>query len=121
MTSAALGKSQREALSEFVKRLYAAEGDNLLQVVLFGSMARGDGHSESDIDVFVLLRSEDGAVRAADRVSDIAFDINLQKSSGGVYISPLICSAGFYRENRKKDLIFYNIEDEGKVLYDARA
>jgi len=46
----------KKALAEFVRRLHEAEGNNLLRVVLFGSMARGDFDEESDTDVFVLLR-----------------------------------------------------------------
>lgn len=47
-----------------------AEGENLLRVVLFGSMARGDFDEESDTDVFVLLR--EGKRAEKNRVSDIA-------------------------------------------------
>ena len=44
----------KDTLKEFVRRLEEAEGENLLRVVLFGSMARGDYDEESDTDVFVL-------------------------------------------------------------------
>ncbi|MCL1940336.1 MAG: nucleotidyltransferase domain-containing protein, partial [Synergistaceae bacterium] len=43
-----------KALETFVDRLKEREGDNLLKVVLFGSVARGDSRLYSDIDVFVL-------------------------------------------------------------------
>ena len=46
----------KDTLKEFVLRLKEAEGENLLRVVLFGSMARGDFDDESDTDVFVLLK-----------------------------------------------------------------
>ena len=46
----------QKAIKEFIQRLRKAEGDNLMQVVLFGSVARGDDHEESDIDIFILLK-----------------------------------------------------------------
>ena len=60
----------KDTLREFVRRLKEAEGANLLRVVLFGSMARGDFDEESDTDVFVLLR--EGKRAEKNRVSDIA-------------------------------------------------
>ena len=60
----------KDTLREFVRRLKEAEGENLLRVVLFGSMARGDFDEESDTDVFVLLR--EGKRAEKNRVSDIA-------------------------------------------------
>ena len=60
----------KDTLKEFVLRLKEAEGENLLRVVLFGSMARGDFDEESDTDVFVLLR--EGKRAEKNRVSDIA-------------------------------------------------
>ena len=62
----------KKALAEFVRRLHEAEGNNLLRVVLFGSMARGDYNDESDTDVFVLLR--EGKRAEKNRVSDIAVE-----------------------------------------------
>ena len=60
----------KDTLREFVRRLKEAEGENLLRVILFGSMARGDFDEESDTDVFVLLR--EGKRAEKNRVSDIA-------------------------------------------------
>ncbi|MCL1874690.1 MAG: nucleotidyltransferase domain-containing protein [Synergistaceae bacterium] len=46
-----------KTIEEFIHRLHLAEGDNLLQVVLFGSVARGDDCDDSDIDIFILLKN----------------------------------------------------------------
>lgn len=47
-----------EKLTEFVRRLREAAGDNLESVVLYGSAARGDYHStKSDLNLLCVLRS----------------------------------------------------------------
>ena len=63
----------KDTLKEFVLRLKEAEGTNLLRVVLFGSMARGDFDEESDTDVFVLLHEGDDSKKTYD-IAKIAYD-----------------------------------------------
>lgn len=43
-------------LKELKKTLENLLGDQLLRIVLFGSLARGDYNNESDIDVAVIVR-----------------------------------------------------------------
>ena len=76
----------KDTLKEFVRRLEEAEGENLLRVVLFGSMARGDCDEESDTDVFVLLR-EGTDIQLTERVCNIADDVAASISNCRVYIS----------------------------------
>ena len=71
----------KDTLREFVRRVKGAEGDNLLRVVLFGSMVRGDFDEESDTDVFVLLR--DGELFEKQReIVNLAYDASLFRSPG---------------------------------------
>ena len=44
-----------ELLQQIKIRLQSAHGDRLRGVVLYGSLARGDAHLESDVDILVLL------------------------------------------------------------------
>ena len=73
------------ATEEFVGRLRALLGSNLVEVKLFGSKATGKDQPESDIDVLVSV--EKGGVEVEDEVLDIAFDTNLKHE---VYISPRV-------------------------------
>ncbi len=71
------------ALDALVWRLLAAFGSEILDLILFGSMARGDATPDSDIDVLVLVRQEswpleDGILRLGARVSleyDVLFNL----------------------------------------------
>lgn len=46
---------RREMLAEIKRCLQAAHGDRLKGVILYGSEARGDARTDSDIDILVLL------------------------------------------------------------------
>lgn len=53
-----LTPGERALLSGFVQRVVAAFGAEQIQrIVVFGSRARGAGHSDSDLDVAVLMSS----------------------------------------------------------------
>ena len=65
----------------------------MLELRLFGSRARGDAAPDSDFDVHVVVR--DDRVGAADRVIDIAFDVNL---ANDLYISPRVVTASNLRD-----------------------
>ena len=109
-----------KAIQEFLQLLREAEGDNLLQVVLFGSVARGDDNGDSDIDVFILLKNYDKTgmekVTIKERILNIASQVE-ELNGHQVYISPFIDSEETYLQNRRKALIYYSIADEGVLLY----
>lgn len=48
----------RTILGDLRRRLERLYGDRLVQVLLFGSQARGDAGPDSDIDVLVVLEGE---------------------------------------------------------------
>ncbi len=51
-----LTEKEKQALKELVDELKKLYGDNLSHVILYGSKARGDADSGSDIDVLVVLK-----------------------------------------------------------------
>jgi predicted nucleotidyltransferase len=75
------------ALEEFLPRLRAGLGNNLIEVKLFGSKATGRDEPDSDIDVLVVVK--EGDVETEDQVLEIAFEVNLAHE---VYISPRVLS-----------------------------
>ena len=83
------------AVEEFVSRLRHALAGNMVDVRLFGSEARGQATSESDIDVLVVVQPDRDRVLFEDRVIDIAFDVNLDF---GVYISPRVVTQGILND-----------------------
>jgi predicted nucleotidyltransferase len=47
----------RTILAELRRRFEAFYGERLVQMVLFGSRARGDAKPDSDVDVLIVLRA----------------------------------------------------------------
>ena len=53
-------------------------GEKLVDVILFGSQARGDSASDSDIDVAVILNKEFNKYEEIDGIVDAIYDISLE-------------------------------------------
>jgi|SRR6267142_6561927 len=49
----------RQVANEYKASLESLYGTELVEVILFGSYARGDNHPESDIDFAIVLRNPD--------------------------------------------------------------
>ncbi|MBI3049042.1 MAG: nucleotidyltransferase domain-containing protein [Acidobacteria bacterium] len=75
------------AVAAFVDRLRQELRDNVVDIRLFGSKARGDAIADSDIDVLVIVQPEADRIRLETAVSDIAFDVSLDYA---VHISPCV-------------------------------
>ena len=68
----------RTALSTFAQRVKSAYGDDFVEVVLFGSQARGEATEDSDIDVAVILKTVNDRRAVRDRLAEIAYDVLLE-------------------------------------------
>jgi predicted nucleotidyltransferase len=78
-----------EALARFTAALRARFGPRLREVVLFGSVARGEAHEESDVDVLVVVDELSEWERL--EVIDLAYEVD--RSMGDwVGLSPLVYS-----------------------------
>ena len=69
-----LTQHEREVLAGVVRRLKTEF--HVEQVVLYGSAARGEMDSESDVDLLVVLPNVDWNIEK--RIGDIAFDAGLE-------------------------------------------
>ena len=63
-------------LRDLRTRLEVLYGDRLHAVVLYGSYARGEESSESDVDVMVVLEGEVDPWREIRRMSDAAYEVS---------------------------------------------
>ena len=62
----------------FARRVRRILGKNLKQVILYGSYARGDYNSSSDVDVMILVKMSDNEIKKIEnQVYDLAFDIEM--------------------------------------------
>jgi len=96
-----LKKQEAEILEKFRVRLGTLLQDPGIEMKLFGSKARGEAREGSDLDVLVIISSEDWHL--SDRVYEIATDLLLES---GVCISPKIISKKQYEELLHEDSPF---------------
>lgn len=83
-----LDARRERALSDFAERVRAALGRRLVDLRLFGSVARGDARPDSDLDVLVVVHApEEARARLEGEIVDLAFDVNLLHD---LYISPRV-------------------------------
>lgn len=73
---AAITNTGRESLETLVRRLHAHYDDQIQSVVLFGSKARGDAKDDSDIDVLVVLTTDDPYLRS--KIRRLAARVSLE-------------------------------------------
>ena len=68
----------RPVLNEVKQVLLKLYGDKLVDVILFGSYARGDEHEESDIDVAVIIEGNVNPVEEIERINKFIYDLDLK-------------------------------------------
>lgn len=99
--------AHEEAAESFARRARDAVGDDVRELVLFGSTVRGEARGvDSDVDVFVVL--EDGTRER--ELRDIAYDLSLEY---GVVMSLHVQVADRFAE-RKDHPFVKNVLEEGR-------
>ncbi len=78
--------------------------------ILYGSEARGDARSDSDIDVLILL---DGDKRDLQRENDVASELYDIELTTGVPISPMIIPRKQWEDRPFKTPFYINVMNEG--------
>lgn len=97
----------RDAFEDFAEKAEMELGDSLEKLVLYGSVARGEEHDESDVDVFAVVEDkEDKEV-----LEDLAFDVSVEH---GVFMVPLIKTSDEFREKRGS-IFLREVEDSGET------
>jgi predicted nucleotidyltransferase len=99
---------KQQILSE-IKRLVLLQEPGA-EIILYGSYARGDYRSDSDMDILILLDKEIINRDDEKKISDPLYDLELGASQ---VISPLIRSKKIWYERYPNTPLFINIKNEG--------
>ncbi len=107
-----LTEKEKLTLQKLKNDLRKRMGDDFIELKLFGSKARGDARVDSDIDVLVVVKSEDWHI--SDLVYEIVTDILIEK---GVSISPKVISEKIFSVQTKEGIPFIkNVIREGVTV-----
>ena len=107
-----LEAKERQAIRALVDQLREHLGGELLDVVLFGSKARGDSGPWSDIDILITVREESWPLRR--EISALAAGISLEYD---VLIGPRVIGQELWERMRQDRFRLYqNIMTEGIPL-----
>lgn len=113
-----LSSGDRRAVEHFLLAARRHFGDRLLRVVLYGSKARGDSHSESDLDLLVVLRGHGGVDwRDARAASFLAADVGLETCVD--VAAKCVSSEHFDREAAAPAGFARRVSREGVTLWQA--
>ena len=100
--------------TEELKKIYQQD---LHTVILYGSYARGDYGKESDIDIMILVNTDENSLRKRNKdLVYMTYDFNLDND---IDIQPIAESSNLYRYWSKAHPLYQNINREGIVLYHA--
>jgi len=83
------------------------------ELILYGSYARREEKTESDIDVLILLDKE--VISLEDEIK-IAYPLYDIEYSTGIIISPLILSKNEWEKRHRITPFYENIQNEGVIL-----
>lgn len=98
--------------NEYKANLQDLYGNELVELILFGSYARGDNHKESDLDFAVVLRNPDTRPTAEiAKTSAISSRLSLKY---GLMLSSLPTS--LYKKQTSMQGIYQEIRKDGIVI-----
>lgn len=101
-------------LNELVSSVCGIYGDNLISVILYGSVARNTATEDSDIDIALLVKQDIAEMH--DKMLDVMVDLDLEYDE---VIFPSLIEQKKYEEWRSVLPYYRNIENEGIVLWTA--
>lgn len=102
----------KSILDDLRQRFTQLYGERLVQLVLYGSQARGDATPESDIDVLVVLRDSVDEYEEIKHVSQTISDLCLEYD--GIYVACIFMSAFQYQT--LSNVLVKNIQSEGIIF-----
>ena len=113
-----LTKQQLEVILEKLIKIYkSVYEENIQRIILYGSYARGDFRSDSDVDIMILLDLSDLELKAyGQQLSYMTYDFNLDNN---LDIKPIAKSEAHFKKWISNYPFYSNIHKEGVVLYGA--
>ena len=104
-----------EAIGEFINRLKDRISGKIVNVYLFGSVAKRTAKPESDVDVLVVYKDASSDL-VLDVVCEIAFDIALER---GVLIQPILMTVDEFEQQVGSSPLLWEVLTAGYPIYSS--
>ena len=112
MKNAVLSDNEKLILNSFKNEVYNKYPDEIIKIILFGSKARGDARDNSDIDILVIINSDDWQLK--DLIREIGYKLD---ESIGYTFSIQVISEEHYNYLHKNNFQFIqNVEEDGILV-----
>lgn len=110
-------QTMQSILDQYIAEVKKIYGIHLRKVILYGSYARGDFRSDSDVDLMILLDLSDLESKAyTQQLSYMTYDFNLDND---LDIKPIAKSEDHFKKWVVNYPFYANIDKEGVILYGA--
>lgn len=107
-------KKIKNILDEFIIGVQKILDKRLKKIILYGSYARGDYNTHSDIDIMILTDLNDVEIpKYRSEIASFAYDIELEND---IIISPVIKNIDSYNYWLEVQPFYQNVQSEGVVL-----
>jgi len=107
----------KKILNKFKQKLLTRFKDEIISLVLFGSVARGTAGKESDIDVLIIMKDvPDSYYERLKPIVDIELEMRKDVEGMPPIFSSMILSLDEAKQNRN---IFLDMIDHSIILYDT--
>ena len=104
-----LKTQERKAINAFSRRVKAALGKQVISVLLFGSKARGKSNSDSDIDIYILVKKN--TLGVGEKIAEITAAILNEYE---ILLSPVSYDLNEERKNLELGSFFFEaVKKEG--------
>ena len=110
----------RKSIEELIEETKKMFNNHLKKIILYGSYARGDYNSSSDIDIMILTDLTDAEIiEDREKVWDIAYDMEWDNNFD-ITISPLVKNIDKFNYWLEALPFYMNVQREGVVLSESK-
>ena len=110
-------QTMQDIIEQYVANVKDIYGSHLRQVILYGSYARGNFNTESDVDIMILLDLTEQDIKGyRHQLSDMTFDFNMGHDMD---IKPIAKNVEHFERWIENYPFYTNVKKEGITLYVA--